>query len=297
MDLKRKNYQRTTSWNAPYTFSGKEKDVETGYGYFGARYYDSGLSIWLSVDPMSDKYPSMSPYNYCANNPVILVDPDGRDWYEAEDGKSINFVYGETGERKGYKHLGANLDQQYVDKINNGDYSSLSISANFQNEDFVPQKDGQCCKAANQMCTNRGGKKTNYGNELQIVTRGENGSAGVNGIKSNLFSAIKSVGESLIKGIPVVAGVDFVGGTDNPTSNGGDGMADHYVAIIGITLNFTKGANGASISSGTIQYANPGNSSPTKGLNPANLFSFSANSNWKVERKEYKQTMTNIRVR
>ena len=70
--------QRTTSWNAPYTFSGKEKDIETGYGYFGARYYDSGLSIWLSVDPMSDKYPNMSPYNYCANNPVILVDPDGR---------------------------------------------------------------------------------------------------------------------------------------------------------------------------------------------------------------------------
>jgi RHS repeat-associated protein len=71
--------QRNSSWNTPYTFSGKEKDVETGYGYFGARYYDSGLSIWLSVDPMSDKYPSMSPYNYCANNPVILVDPDGRD--------------------------------------------------------------------------------------------------------------------------------------------------------------------------------------------------------------------------
>jgi RHS repeat-associated protein len=70
--------QRNSSWNAPYTFSGKEKDAETGYGYFGARYYDSGLSIWLSVDPMSDKYPCMSPYNYCANNPVILVDPDGR---------------------------------------------------------------------------------------------------------------------------------------------------------------------------------------------------------------------------
>jgi len=69
---------RTTSWSTPYTFSGKEKDVETGYSYFGARYYDSDLSIWLSVDPMSDKYPNMSPYNYCANNPVMLVDPDGR---------------------------------------------------------------------------------------------------------------------------------------------------------------------------------------------------------------------------
>ena len=57
--------------------SGKEKDVETGYHYFGARYYNSDLSLWLSVDPMSDKYPSLSPYNYCDWNPVKLVDPDG----------------------------------------------------------------------------------------------------------------------------------------------------------------------------------------------------------------------------
>jgi len=89
MALTRNTYQRNSSWNAPYTFSGKEKDAETGYGYFGARYYDSGLSIWLSVDPMSDKYPSMSPYNYCANNPVILVDPDGR---EIEYNSFIDFI-------------------------------------------------------------------------------------------------------------------------------------------------------------------------------------------------------------
>jgi RHS repeat-associated protein len=72
--------QRTTSWNSRYTFSAKEKDEESGYGYFGARYYDSDLSIWLSVDPMSDKYPSLSPYNYCANNPVRLVDPNGMEF-------------------------------------------------------------------------------------------------------------------------------------------------------------------------------------------------------------------------
>ena len=57
--------------------SGKEKDSETGYHYFGARYYNSDLSLWLSVDPMSDKYPNLSPYNYCAWNPMKLVDPDG----------------------------------------------------------------------------------------------------------------------------------------------------------------------------------------------------------------------------
>ena len=44
-----------------------------------ARYYNSDLSIWLSVDPMSDKYLSTSPYTYCANNPVKLVDPNGKE--------------------------------------------------------------------------------------------------------------------------------------------------------------------------------------------------------------------------
>ena len=62
-----------------YTFSAKEKDSETGLSYFGARYYNSDLSIWLSVDPMSDKYPSLSPYVYCADNPVRLVDPNGEE--------------------------------------------------------------------------------------------------------------------------------------------------------------------------------------------------------------------------
>ncbi len=84
--------QRLTGFNSRYTFSAKEKDVETGYSYFGARYYTSDLSIWLSVDPMSDKYPSLTPYNYCANNPVILVDPDGEDvWIpNEEDAAFIN---------------------------------------------------------------------------------------------------------------------------------------------------------------------------------------------------------------
>ena len=64
--------------HSSYTFSAKERDSETGLSYFGSRYYSSDLSIWLSVDPMSDKYPSLSPYVYCADNPIKIVDPDGR---------------------------------------------------------------------------------------------------------------------------------------------------------------------------------------------------------------------------
>ncbi len=71
------NQQRHSYQNA-LAFTGKEKDSETGYYYFGARYYDPSLSgVFLSVDPMADKYPNLSPYAYCAWNPVKLIDPMG----------------------------------------------------------------------------------------------------------------------------------------------------------------------------------------------------------------------------
>ena len=60
------------------SFTGKERDEETGYGYFGARYMDHELmTMWLSVDRYADKYPNISPYTYCAWNPLRLTDPSG----------------------------------------------------------------------------------------------------------------------------------------------------------------------------------------------------------------------------
>lgn len=56
------------------------------------RHYNADLSLWLSVDPMSDKYPGVSPYAYCANNPVRLVDPDGEDltdFYDISTGEHL----------------------------------------------------------------------------------------------------------------------------------------------------------------------------------------------------------------
>jgi RHS repeat-associated protein len=52
-------------------------DDETGLYYYGARYYNPQVSVWLSVDAMADKYPSLSPYAFVANNSIMLVDPDG----------------------------------------------------------------------------------------------------------------------------------------------------------------------------------------------------------------------------
>ncbi|MDD5539987.1 MAG: RHS repeat-associated core domain-containing protein [Candidatus Marinimicrobia bacterium] len=70
------NTRTATGSISAYQFSGKEKDV-TGLYYFGKRYYDPNIGRWLSVDPMADKYPSLSPYVYCANNPLRFVDMAG----------------------------------------------------------------------------------------------------------------------------------------------------------------------------------------------------------------------------
>jgi len=82
--------EHSSNYDERFTFTGKERDAETGYYYHGARFNCSDIG-WLSVDPMSDKYPSLSPYAYCAWNPIKLVDLNGEDWYkyENEDGKSV----------------------------------------------------------------------------------------------------------------------------------------------------------------------------------------------------------------
>jgi RHS repeat-associated protein len=63
-----------------YKYTEKERDAETGYDYFGARYYDSEIGRWLAVDPLSDSYPSWSPYSYTGNNPINSIDINGMEW-------------------------------------------------------------------------------------------------------------------------------------------------------------------------------------------------------------------------
>ncbi|WP_295795219.1 SpvB/TcaC N-terminal domain-containing protein [Mucilaginibacter sp.] len=79
-----------SSYSSPYLFNAKELDAETGLYYYGARYYNPQQSQWISADPMVDKYPGLSPYNYTLDNPVRLIDPNGKEDREAE--KSVEHV-------------------------------------------------------------------------------------------------------------------------------------------------------------------------------------------------------------
>ena len=71
--------QRTTKYNERYKFTGKERDWESGYDFFGARFYSSLYGFWTRVDPLADKYANETPYIYCGGNPIMMIDPDGRE--------------------------------------------------------------------------------------------------------------------------------------------------------------------------------------------------------------------------
>ena len=74
--------ERNSQFSTNFLFNAKELDNETGLYYYGARYLDPTGGMWLSVDPMWEKYTDANPYNYCHGNPITMVDPDGRNDYE-----------------------------------------------------------------------------------------------------------------------------------------------------------------------------------------------------------------------
>ena len=120
--------ERNSVWNTPYLFNAKEFDEETGMYYYGARYYEPKLSLWMTTDPMEEDYPNVSSYVFCHNNPQIYIDPDGRgDYYNSNglwlgrDKNNDNLVYLADGIRNNHFYGVKKLDVSHSDfqKISN----------------------------------------------------------------------------------------------------------------------------------------------------------------------------------
>jgi len=105
-----------------FLYTQKERDKETGLDYFGARYYDSELGRFLGVDPLAQERVSLTPYNFCSNNPINRIDPTGAldDFVQDADGniKWDNNANSQATTKAGETYLGKTLEfkfNSYID--------------------------------------------------------------------------------------------------------------------------------------------------------------------------------------
>ncbi|MGB0526121.1 MAG: RHS repeat domain-containing protein, partial [Flammeovirgaceae bacterium] len=78
-----------------YGFNGMARDEDAAKNHydFGARLYNPILGKWLAVDPSTTKYPYLSPYASFEDNPIIFIDPDGKDtWIFSVRGEFIGYI-------------------------------------------------------------------------------------------------------------------------------------------------------------------------------------------------------------
>ena len=78
----------------PFKYNGKELDTKKGLNWYDyeARQYDAALGRWFAVDPLAEDYYNWSPYNYCLNNPIKYIDPDGKDAIITLQGNTITIT-------------------------------------------------------------------------------------------------------------------------------------------------------------------------------------------------------------
>jgi RHS repeat-associated protein len=112
-----------------YGFNGMEKDDELkGKGNsldFGARINDPRLGRWLSLDPLQAKYVAWTPYNSMANNPIYMIDPDGRSTITANDGTVLDVI--DDGEKGVFR---SELSADYSGELPVIDYENYKVGMN-----------------------------------------------------------------------------------------------------------------------------------------------------------------------
>jgi len=145
----------------PYRYNGKELDATFGLNHYdyGARMMDPVLGRFTTMDPLAEKYYSVSPYAYCANDPVNRIDPDGRIWIN----KNNQIIY----QNGNYTSIATAQDQSIgnelrktptgrmqFDKLTNGDLPVIITISQADNKDeygkhtlYVGVKSGVAVKA------------------------------------------------------------------------------------------------------------------------------------------------------
>jgi RHS repeat-associated protein len=142
-----------------FKFNGKELDEENGMYYFEARYQSP--PVFISRDPLFEKYPTLSPYSYCANNPLRYIDPTGEDLeitgeaageatqqLENKTSKRFNLIRNENGSIR-YEGRARSRNDKLIKEVIDNQNIKVNIVAN--NSDNFTAHDGQTYSYAQNM--------------------------------------------------------------------------------------------------------------------------------------------------
>ena len=116
----------------PYKYNGKELDTENGLNLYDyeARQMEAICGRFTGIDPMAEKYYAISPYVYCANNPLKYIDPNGCDWYQSTNNED-EYIWREGHKDiDGYTRLGSSMSIQIGEDSYLNFYQNAGIKAN-----------------------------------------------------------------------------------------------------------------------------------------------------------------------
>lgn len=249
-----------TSYN--YKYNGKEYQDELGLNMYdyGARNYDPALGRWMNIDPLAERHPENSTYTYCMNNPVVFVDPDGKDFGLYVDFKNgtvtIKATYYTTANdrdsaikaTKSWNDLSGKFSYNFKDE--NGNSQSYKINYELNVEVVTPKKDQTELSALNQaLVTDTSGEGNVYKVvDDKILDPNTNGTTGQNFIKikdskKNAETGSHEVGHSLGI-IHSENGLMTVTSTDpNRNSNVNSGNVNNTMSSINSTISDPNGVN------------------------------------------------------
>jgi uncharacterized protein RhaS with RHS repeats len=200
---------------------------------YGARFYDPALGRFATQDPHAENYFDWTPYNYVANNPMLLTDPTGMDWYQDEKGNTMWQKGSDAVE--GYKNIGANYSYRQGDNTYSFEQNEMVtleehvLEANDWSTSMTTNADGtkkQCFTAAKEMVKESGAEMSGSDNKILTGTESKTKDGHKVTATADASKGVDYINGQIDKGKSVGVGVDYAYGTGI-----NDKTTDHWVAL------------------------------------------------------------------